>query len=184
MLVIVSIVLQLRFRGGVVRHNNDDNIKPDCQVRQPGQALQGPDLAEHETNEGENHLRDNDCSCSVRNVPSYNKRRNSLTAKITVTTRTLGHLGQTLTTTLDQQGHVEEELETLQDVDKNAGPSSIDSESQIAVVFACVSLTYLGMSAQATHCAWDTVWSPGPRTFSTVAFQSYLEVSYIRLFWP
>ena len=58
----------------------------------------------------------------------------SLTAQEPIAAWTLGHLSKTLATALDDQDHIEKELETLKEVYSHACPVAIDSKSNIAVI--------------------------------------------------
>jgi hypothetical protein len=56
------------------------------------------------------------------------------TAKEASVANASSHLSKTLAGALNDQGNVEEELETLKEIHSNTGPVAIDTESYIAVV--------------------------------------------------
>lgn len=62
----------------------------------------------------------------------YNK--GELAAQETISTGASSHLRQTLTIALDNESHVQKELEALQDIDTNASRVAVNAEGQVAIV--------------------------------------------------
>jgi hypothetical protein len=57
-----------------------------------------------------------------------------LTTKISSVTWPLSHLRKTLCTALDDQDHIEEELEALKEVHTNTGPVAVNAKGNVAVI--------------------------------------------------
>ena len=78
-----------------------------------------------------------------------------LTAEETSVASPLSHLSKTLATALNNQDHIEEELEALEEVDSNASPIAVNAESNIAIIYKYQHIYWMGSSSVYTYCALD-----------------------------
>jgi hypothetical protein len=91
-----------------LREDENQDIDPDRHVGQPSKPLQRPNLTDDETGRHEDDQAGDEADFA------------------------LGNLGNGLAVAQNQDGHGEEQLDGLADVDEVAGPLAVDAEEQIA----------------------------------------------------
>ena len=119
---------------GDPRHYDNDYVQPNCQVRKEGEALEGSDLPEDEAQKHEDYLCNHDYRVCQHFHPVYQAHDALLTAEEPVAIDPSSHLSKTLTTALDDQNHIEKELEALQEVHAHTSPVAVDSKGNITIV--------------------------------------------------